>query len=88
MVPTLDGEEKLTIPAGTQPDTLFRIRGAGVARAGGRGRGDLYVNVSLNVPKRLTRDQRELIARLSETEAAENQPIQRKILDKVKDIFG
>jgi molecular chaperone DnaJ len=87
-VPTLDGEEKLKIPAGTQPGSVFRIRGAGVPRAGGRSRGDLYVNLSLTVPKRLSRDQRELITRLRDTEDARNQPIQRKILEKVKEIFG
>ena len=88
VVPTLDGEEHLTIPAGTQPDTMFRIRGSGVARAGGRGQGDLYVNVSLSVPKRLSREQRELIGKLAETEDAANQPIQRKILERMKEIFG
>jgi DnaJ-class molecular chaperone len=54
----------------------------------GRGRGDLYVQVSLTVPTRLSRDQKELIGKLAETEAAENRPIQRKILDRVKEIFG
>lgn len=88
VVPTLDGEERLKIPAGTQPDSVFRIRGAGVPRSGGRGRGDLYVNVSLSVPTRLTREQRELITKLAGTEDAENRPIQRKILEKVKEIFG
>jgi len=87
-VPTLEGQEALRIPPGTQPDSVFRIRGAGVARPGGHGRGDLYVNVSVNVPTRLSREQRELIARLAETEQAQNQPIQRKILEKVKEIFG
>jgi molecular chaperone DnaJ len=87
-VPTLDGEETLTIPAGTQPDSVFRIRGSGIARPSGRGRGDLYVTVRLSVPTRLNREQRELVTRLRETEEAANQPIQRKILERVKEIFG
>ena len=87
-VPTLDGEERLKIPSGTQPDSVFRIRGAGIAKSNGRGRGDLYVNVNVRVPTNLTPEQRDLVSRLSETENAENHPIQKKILEKVKEIFG
>ena len=86
LVPTLDGEESLKIPPGTQPDTVFRIRGAGIQKANGRG--DLYVNVSLRVPTKLTREQREIVSSLAETEKAENQPIQKRILERVKEIFG
>jgi molecular chaperone DnaJ len=78
----------LKVPAGTQPETTFRIRGEGIPVAGGRGRGDLYVQVSLTVPTRLGREQKELIGKLAETEEAQNQPIQKKILDRVKEIFG
>lgn len=87
-VPTLVGEEVLKIPAGTQPDTVFKIRGAGIARTDGRGVGDLYVNVSVDVPRKLTKAQREIISKLGETQNIENQPVQKKILEKVKDIFG
>jgi molecular chaperone DnaJ len=85
-VPTLDGERSLKIPPGTQPDSVFRIRGAGIPRGGGHG--DLYVNVSLRVPTKLTREQREIVSQLAETEKAENQPIQKRILERVKEIFG
>ncbi len=87
-VPTLDGEERLKIPSGTQPDSVFRIRGAGVANSGGRGRGDLYVNVNIKIPTKLSREQRDLISQFAETEDAENRPIQKKILDRVREIFG
>jgi len=87
-VPTLDGQEQLKISAGTQPDSVFRIRGGGITKATGRGQGDLYVQVGVQIPKKLSREQQELISRLSETEKAENQPIQRKILERVKEIFG
>ena len=87
-VPTLADKELLKIPAGTQPDSVFRIPGAGIARADGRGIGDLYVNVSVEVPRKLTKEQREIVRRLAATENAENQPIQKKILEKVRDIFG
>ncbi len=87
-VPTLVDEEVVKIPAGTQPDTVFRIRGAGITRTDGRGVGDLYVNVSVEVPRKLTKAQREIISKLADTENTENHPIQKKILEKVKDIFG
>ena len=87
-VPTLEHEELLKIPAGTQSDSVFRIRNAGVSRADGRGRGDLFVNVNVEVPKRLTKEQRNIISQLADTEAADNQPIQKKILERVKEIFG
>ncbi len=87
-VPTLDGDEILKIPAGTQPDSVFRIRKAGIAAANGRGRGDLYVNIKMRVPTKLTREQRAIVSKLGETEEVENHPIQKKILEKVKEIFG
>ena len=87
-VPTLAGQKQLKIRAGTQPDSVFRIRGAGIAKANGHGQGDLYVTVDVQIPTKLSREQRELISKLSETEEAENQPIQKKILERVKEIFG
>jgi len=87
-VQTLEDEEKLKIPAGTQPDSVFRIRGAGIQSHDGRRRGDLYVNVAVEVPRSLTREQRDIITQLAETDKGENQPIQKKILERVKEIFG
>ncbi|RJS88834.1 molecular chaperone DnaJ [Candidatus Bathyarchaeota archaeon] len=62
-VPTLDGEAELEIPAGTQSGTILRLRGKGI-RAGGR-TGDELVRITVRVPKRLTRRQRELIKELA-----------------------
>ena len=87
-VPTLDGEETLKIPPGTQPESVFRIRNAGISMANGRGRGDIYVNINVRVPSKLSREQRDIVSKLAATEEAENQPIQKKILEKVKEIFG
>jgi molecular chaperone DnaJ len=61
-VPTLWGNQKLKIPAGTQPGTTFRIRGAGIDNIKGRGRGDQIVHVQVYVPRKLTKRQRELLA--------------------------
>lgn len=60
-VETIDGEVKLRIPAGTQPDTVIRLRGKGVPHVRGSGRGDHYVRIKVTVPKNLTRLQKELL---------------------------
>ena len=60
-VPTIDGQLKLKVRAGTQPGTLVRLSGQGVPRIQGRGRGDQYVRLLVTVPKSLTREQKELL---------------------------
>jgi molecular chaperone DnaJ len=86
MVKTLDGEEKLNVPMGTQTGTVFRLRGKGMPALGGRGRGDLFVSVTLITPTTLTREQRRLLEQLAEVE---NKDLESKgLVDKVRDIFG
>jgi molecular chaperone DnaJ len=87
MVKTLiDGEEKLKIPMGTQTGTVFRLRGKGMPALGGRGRGDLFVSVTVITPTTLTREQRRLLEQLAEVE---NKDLESKgLVDKVRDIFG
>lgn len=65
-VPTLDGNEKLEIPAGTQVNTVFRLRGKGLPRHNGFGRGDELVRVNISIPKELTKKQRETLKRFAE----------------------
>ena len=60
-VPTLDGKVKLTIPEGTQPGAVFRLRGKGVPYLRGSGRGDQFVSVNVSVPKNLTGAQKEAL---------------------------
>ena len=60
-VPTLDGKVKLTIPEGTQPGAVFRLRGKGIPFLRGSGRGDQFVSVTVKVPKNLTASQKELL---------------------------
>ena len=85
-VKTLDGEEKLKIPLGTQTGTVFRLKGKGMPVLGGRGKGDLFVAATLVTPTSLTREQRKLLEQLAEVE---NQDLEdRGLVDKVRDIFG
>lgn len=88
-VPTLDkSETTLEIPAGTQPGATFRIKGHGVSKRGGSARGDLYVMVNVTVPSKLNREQKELLTKFAGTMKTENKPMQKKILEKVREIFS
>ena len=60
-VPTLDGKVKLTIPEGTQPGAVFRLRGKGIPYLRGNGRGDQYVTVNIAVPKNLSGAQKDAL---------------------------
>ena len=85
-VKTLDGEEALKIPAGTQTGTIFRIKGHGMPNLGGRGKGDLFVAVTLVTPKTLTKEQRKLLEQLAEIEDVDF--ADESLMDKVRNIFG
>jgi molecular chaperone DnaJ len=63
-VPTLDGSEKIKIPAGTQPNTIFKIRGKGLPRYGGYGKGDQMVRVNVKVPTTLSEAEKSLLKQL------------------------
>jgi molecular chaperone DnaJ len=83
-VPTLDGEATLKIAPGTQPNDLLRMRGLGITGNGGR-RGDQIVVVQVSVPKKPTKEQRELIEQLGRIEDAQGE--QRGFLDRIKSMF-
>jgi len=86
MVRTLEGEHSVHIAEGTQSNSMFKIKGKGMPVLGGRGRGDLYVQVNVVTPTNLSREQRRLLEELANLEA--NGHHDRGIVDKVKDIFG
>ena len=87
-VPTLEGEEKLKIPEGTQTGSHFKLKNKGVPVLNGRGRGDLFVEVKVQTPSKLTKRQRELLQELHTTLSIENKPVSRSLLNRVKEIFG
>jgi molecular chaperone DnaJ len=86
----LSGEETVKIPEGTQTGEIVRLKGKGLPDPHGGGKGDLYVNIHVVVPTKLTREQRRLFEQLGATLPVENRPAQRdsSLFDKVKDIFG
>jgi molecular chaperone DnaJ len=85
-IKTLDGEEELKIPAGTQTGSVFRIKSQGMPALGGRGKGDLFVAVTLITPKTLTKEQRKLLEQLADIEDTDFQD--ESFIDKVRNIFG
>ena len=87
-VPTMEGEHTLKVSDGTQPGTIFRIRNKGVPVLNGHGKGDLFVELRVQIPTKLSKRQKELLQELETTAKVENQPMLRSLLGKMKDVFG
>ncbi len=89
-IPTLNGNETLKIPPGTQPGDVFRIKGRGVPRLNGHRRGDLVVPVKLQVPTSLDSHQRKLLEELGKTLETSSDPHNKDkgLFDKIKDAFS
>ena len=86
-VPTLAGHERLRIPEGAQNGTVFRLRGHGMPSVDGRRKGDLYVAVYVVTPTRLSREQRRVFEMLTSAVRVENEPLERRSSQRVKDVF-
>lgn len=91
-VPTIDGTVEMRIPAGTQPGATFRLRNKGIPKFRGRenDRGDQLVTVKLEVPKKLNKQQQELLQQFATASGDDPDfhPQGRGFFDKVKEIFG
>jgi len=88
VIPTLEGEEVVTIPAGTQTGKTFRLRDKGVPHLRRNGRGDLLLTVHVVTPSDLTEEQEKLFLQLAETLGKQVKPQEKKgFFDRVKDAF-
>ncbi|EEG78051.1 molecular chaperone DnaJ [Dethiobacter alkaliphilus] len=87
-VPTLDGKARVKVPEGTQPGTLFRLRGKGIPHLRGYGRGDQHVRVAVKIPKKLSGKQKELVRQYAELAGEEVLPQDKGIINKMKDALG
>ena len=87
-VPTLNGDEKLTIPSGTQPGKVFKLRNKGIPHLRGSGRGDQMVIINVDIPSRLNSSQHQLFEQLADTLGSEVLPQERSFLDRLKDVLG
>ncbi len=86
-VPTLDGPEELKIPAGTPAGEVFRLKRRGMPDVRGGSAGDLHVQVMIDVPKKLTPRQEELLRELAELDHKEVSPHRKSFFEKLKDYF-
>lgn len=93
-VPTLNGREELQVPAGTQPGARFKLRGKGMPNVSGRGQGDLHVIARVAVPRKLTKEQRQIIEDLGRTFPAGgpdedgSDTAEKPFFERVRGIFG
>ena len=85
--PTLDGQVKIRIPAGTEPGRVFRLRGHGVPDVRVHNKGDLYVHIQVSVPKKLTSRQEELLRQFAAESGDKVAADKGSFLDKVKDVW-
>lgn len=83
-VPTLTGSATMKVPHGTQGGTTFRLRDRGMPALNGRGKGDLHVEVQVEVPTKLTSEQREKLVAFTESIGEKNSPMHESFLEKAK----
>ena len=85
---TLDGEEELVVPRGTQTGKVFRLRGRGVPHVRGRGRGDLLVEVTVDTPTDLSVEVEEALRRIAEERGDVVAPPEKGFLSRIKSAFS
>lgn len=88
IVPTLDGKVKFSVHEGTQPGDEFKLRGKGIQRLNYAGRGDQYVKISVEVPKNLTKSQKEKLKAFDAETGDQNYKTRKSFMDKVRDFFN
>ena len=88
-VPTLDGDEQVDVPAGTQPGTVVTLRGKGMPAVGRRGRGDQQVVLNVVIPRNLNARQSELLTELRDSLGEDNlrEPADESLVGKLRRAF-
>ncbi len=87
-VPTLEGIENLDVPAGTQPGDTIQLRSKGLPRLGRSGRGNLYVRIMVEIPRKLNKHQKQLLEEFRQTEKNNNSfPQTKSFLEQLKAYF-
>lgn len=86
-VPSLSGRISMKIPAGTQSEKKFRLKGKGIPKLQGYGQGDQIIVVKLETPDKLSKEQKELFEKLRELEHKTPNPMTKGFFDKMKDLF-
>jgi molecular chaperone DnaJ len=86
-VPSLDGKTSVKVPAGTQPGTMFRLKGKGVKNIQGYGHGDLHVRINVEVPTHLSSAQKAKLQEFAELCSGNENPMSRSFFEKAKNLF-
>ena len=86
-VPTLDGKVKFTIHEGTQPGDEFKLKGKGIQRLNYSGKGDQYVKIVVEIPKNLSKEQKEKLMDFEKLSSDKYYKTQKSFMDKIKDFF-
>lgn len=86
-VPTLDGKVSYALREGTQPGDVFKLKGKGIPHLGGRGRGDQFVQVTIEVPKNLSQKQKDILKEFDNSATDRNYQKRKSFRDKLKDMF-
>ena len=84
-MPTLDGKVSYHVHEGTQPGDVFKLKGKGIPSLHGRGRGDQYVQVTVEVPKNLSKRQKEILAEFDQNADEKNYQKRKSFFSKLKD---
>ncbi len=91
-IPTLEGEETIRIPAGTQPGQVITLRGQGLPNVHNGRRGDMHIVVNVTIPRRLSAEQRELFEKLAQTLGQPAGPrtraSEKSFWDRLNEFFG
>ncbi len=87
-IPTPKGKSNIKIPAGTQPGQTFRLQGKGVPRLEGRGVGDLYIQIQVEVPVKLSKKQQLLLEEFARASEDKNDPMAKRFVSKLQDLFN
>ncbi len=87
-IQTLEGPATIKVPEGTQSGREFKLRAKGVPHLNSHGKGDLIVEIRVQTPAKLNKQQKDLLRQLGETMVVENTPTSRGLFEKVKEIFS
>ena len=87
-VPTLEEKVEFTLPEGTQTGTSFRIKGKGIRMINSSSRGDLYIRTIIEVPKKLNREQKELLRKFNDSLKNDNYDKRKSFFEKMKGAFN
>ncbi|MCH5298492.1 MAG: molecular chaperone DnaJ [Ruminococcus sp.] len=88
IVPTLDGKVSYSIHEGTQPGDVFKLKGKGIPHLNGRGRGDQYVKMNIEIPRNLNSKQKKAVTELDEALGEKNYVKQKSFREKLRKLFG